>query len=170
MVADGSLYAFDGNTYWIDAGTPSTYLDANLDLLSDRRGVAEAGVHATAQVDGDVECAAIGASATIEEGASVIRSVVLAGATVRRGAVVRDSIVGPRATVGRDAIIQDGSVIGDDVVIEAGEVRDAVAEIHADGLVNFSRAFVALFHQRLHELEFFRERHVLGRVNASGRK
>ena len=32
MVADGSLFAFDGDTYWLDAGTPATYLAANLDL------------------------------------------------------------------------------------------------------------------------------------------
>ena len=43
MVADGSLYALDGDTYWIDAGTPATYLAANLDLINGRRGAAEAG-------------------------------------------------------------------------------------------------------------------------------
>ena len=38
IVADGALYAFDGDTYWIDAGIPATYLAANLDLLNGRRG------------------------------------------------------------------------------------------------------------------------------------
>ncbi len=53
MVADGSLYALDGDTYWLDAGTPATYLAANLDLITGRRG-AEAGVHPDAEVDGAV--------------------------------------------------------------------------------------------------------------------
>ena len=33
MAADRSLYALDGQAYWIDAGTPATYLQANLDRL-----------------------------------------------------------------------------------------------------------------------------------------
>ena len=40
MVADGSLFAVDGDTYWIDAGTPATYLAANLDLINGRRGAS----------------------------------------------------------------------------------------------------------------------------------
>src|SRR3546814_20440350 len=40
MVADGTLYAHDGDVYWNDAGTPPTYLTANLDLVRGRRGAA----------------------------------------------------------------------------------------------------------------------------------
>jgi NDP-sugar pyrophosphorylase family protein len=120
MVADGSLYAFAGETYWIDAGTPATYLAANLDILSGQRGTPEEGVHPAATVAGTVERSVIGPGATVEEGASVIGSVVLPGAAIRRGAEVRDAIIGPRATIESDAIVEAGSVVGDGVVVTAG--------------------------------------------------
>lgn len=122
MVADGSLYALDGNTYWIDAGTPATYLAANLDLLSGRRGAPEDGVHPTATVAGVVERSVIGPAATVERGATVTGSVLLAGAVVRSGASVRDAVIGPRAVIEAGAEVAEGSVIGDDVVL-AGDER-----------------------------------------------
>lgn len=119
MVDDGALFAFDGDTYWIDAGTPATFLAANLDLLDGRRGAPEPGVHAEAAVEGRVERSVVGWGATVERGATLIGSVVLPGAVVRCGAVVRDAIIGPRAVVQADAIVESGSVIGDDVVVPA---------------------------------------------------
>ncbi|MEX2293813.1 MAG: NDP-sugar synthase [Acidimicrobiales bacterium] len=121
MVADGSLFAVDGDTYWIDAGTPSTYLAANLDLIAGLRGAAEEGVHPDAIVRGAVDGSVVGAGARVESGATVCGSLVLAGAVVRAGASVHDSIIGPRVTVEAGAVVQDGSVIGDDVVVAAGE-------------------------------------------------
>lgn len=120
MVAHGSLYAFDGNTYWIDAGTPATYLAANLDLLTGERGTAEAGVHPRARVSGAVERSVIGDGVTVAAGASVSGSVVLPGASIEPGAVLRDVIIGPRATIEADCVLEAGSVIGDDVVVPAG--------------------------------------------------
>jgi mannose-1-phosphate guanylyltransferase len=120
MVTDGTLYAFDGDTYWIDAGTPATYLAANLDFLAGKRGAPEDGIDPAASVAGEVEHSVIGPGAVVEEGATVSGSVVLRGATVRRGSVVRDSIVGPRATIEEGAMVEDGSVLGDDVVVLAG--------------------------------------------------
>jgi mannose-1-phosphate guanylyltransferase len=120
MVDDGALYAFDGDTYWIDAGTPATFLAANLDLLEGRRGVPEPGVHPEAAVQGDVERSVVGWGATVERGATAIGSVLLPGAVVRCGAIVRDAIIGPRAVVEAGAIVESGSVIGDDVVVPAG--------------------------------------------------
>ena len=63
MVADGSLYALDGDTYWLDAGTPATYLAANLDLITGRRGAPKPGVHPDAEVDGAVAGAVVGRGA-----------------------------------------------------------------------------------------------------------
>jgi mannose-1-phosphate guanylyltransferase len=121
MVSDRSLYAMDGDTYWIDAGIPTTYLQANLDLLADRRGPAEEAVHPDAQVTGTVERSFVGAGGLVEGGAEVHGSVLFPGAVVRSGAVVRDSIIGPRAVVGVGARVEAGSVIGDDVEVPAGD-------------------------------------------------
>jgi mannose-1-phosphate guanylyltransferase len=120
MVDDGALFAFDGDTYWIDAGTPATFLAANLDLLGGRRGMPEPGVHPEAAVEGRVERSVVGWGATVERGATLIGSVLLPGAVVRCGAVVRDAIIGPRAVVEAGATVESGSVIGDDVVVPAG--------------------------------------------------
>jgi mannose-1-phosphate guanylyltransferase len=120
MVADGSLYALDGDTYWIDAGTPATYLAANLDLLSGRRGKPEDGVDPAATVLGDVVRSAIAPGVTIEEGATVTGSVLLEGVVVRSGAVVRHAVIGPSATIGAGAHVTDGAVIGDHVIVPDG--------------------------------------------------
>ena len=120
MVADGSLHAYDGDTYWLDAGTPPTYLTANLDLINGRRGPAEAGVHPDAEVDGAVAGAVVGSGAQVAEGAIVSGSVVLPGARIGPGALVQDAIIGARAQVGEGAIVDGGAVLGDDVVVEAG--------------------------------------------------
>lgn len=119
MVADGSLYAFDGHSYWIDAGTPRTYLAANLDLISGLRGSPEPGVHVGATVAGVVERSVIGDRVLVEHGATVTGSVVLPGAIVRRGAKVQDAVVGPGAIIEEGAIVEHGAVIGDDVVVSA---------------------------------------------------
>jgi mannose-1-phosphate guanylyltransferase len=126
MVSDGSLYALDGDTYWIDAGTPATYLQANLDLISGRRITTEPAVHDSARVEGLVVEAVIGAQASVGHGALVERSVLLPGATIAQGATVRDSIVGARATVGAGATVEAGTVLGDDAAVPAGSALSGV--------------------------------------------
>jgi len=120
MVADGTLYALDGGAYWIDAGTPPTYLAANLDLVSGRRGAPEPAVDPSAEVTGEVERSVVGPGCRVEHGARVAGSVLLAGAVVEAGAVVADSVIGPRARIGGGAVVASGSVVGDDIAVPAG--------------------------------------------------
>ena len=48
IVADGRLFALAGDTYWIDTGTPETYLRAQLDLVDGVRGAPWPAVSADA--------------------------------------------------------------------------------------------------------------------------
>ncbi|NIR35175.1 MAG: NDP-sugar synthase, partial [Actinobacteria bacterium] len=82
IVDDGGLWAVQSEAYWVDAGTPATYLQIQLDLLDGVRGAPLDGVAATARIDPT---------------ASVVRSVVMAGAEVMADARVRDSVVSPGA-------------------------------------------------------------------------
>lgn len=122
MVADGTLYAMSGNTYWIDTGTPAKYLQAQMDLLRGLRGERIDGIHASAVIEPGAEVArsVLGAGVHVAENAVVRGSVLLPGARVEAGAVVEHAIVGPRAVVGADARVDDLAVLGDDAVIAPG--------------------------------------------------
>ena len=120
MVADGTLYAMSGDTYWIDTGTPTKYLQAQMDLLRGvRTGEKIEGAHASAEIaDGaTVLRTVVGAGAVVEAGATVKGSVVMAGAHIGADAVVERAIVGPRAVVGARARVDDVAVLGADSTV-----------------------------------------------------
>jgi mannose-1-phosphate guanylyltransferase len=108
LVADGALFALGSGAGWIDAGTPATFLAANL-------AYAPLGTQA-AGVSGSV----VGEDVVIGPGAVVESSVLMDGVEVGPEARVADSVVGAGAKVGERARVTDGSVIGDGYVVEAG--------------------------------------------------
>lgn len=117
LVADGTLFALDGDAYWLDAGTPETYLQASLDLLpSDGEG----SVHETATVadSAHLERSVVGAGATIGDDVTLTEAIVLDGAVLEPGVKVHRSVVGPGAVIRRNAELLDLTVIGDAVDVE----------------------------------------------------
>jgi mannose-1-phosphate guanylyltransferase len=111
LVDDGSLFGLATGDYWLDAGRPDQYLQANLDLINGARSVRVDGVHPDAIVHGDaiVVESVIGPGASVAAGARVTESLLLPGADVATGAVVRRSIVA--GSVGADCVVTD-AVIG----------------------------------------------------------
>ena len=124
MAEDGTLWALRHNTYWVDAGTPETYLRAQLDLLDGRRGPAVAGVSPEASVDPEavVERSVVMAGAVVGAGSVVRGSAVHSDAVIEAGATVLDSVVGSGATVGRGARVTDWTLIGERFEVEPGAV------------------------------------------------
>ena len=122
MVSARTLWALRRRTYWVDAGTPQTYLQAQLDLLDGRRGPAAEGVSAQASVDPGalVERSVVMAGAVVGAGAAVRGSAVHSGAVIEAGAAVIDSVVGAGATVGQHARVTGGSLIGEGFEVAAG--------------------------------------------------
>jgi len=122
MVANGTLYAMDGHTYWIDTGTPAKYLQAQIDLLRGERGEKVQGVHPGARIDEGaiVARSVVGVGAHVAAGAEVRGSILLPGSSIGAHAVVERAIVGPGATVGERARVDDLAVLGDRAVVDPG--------------------------------------------------
>ena len=122
MVADRTLFGLQDAGYWIDTGTPQTYIEVQLDLCR-RDGDATSYRHPSAAVakGAAVERAVVMAGASVGAGARVTGSVLLPGARVGEGATVVDSIIGCNAIIGDGATVSGGTIVGDDAVVEAGE-------------------------------------------------
>ena len=123
VAADGSLYALRSEAYWIDAGTPASYLQANIDLISGRRAITLGALNPRARISpgATVVGSVVMERATVEGGARLDGSVVLPGARIGAGAVVADSVVGYDAVVGPRARVLGFTLLGDDVTVAAGE-------------------------------------------------
>lgn len=128
LAADGVLYATALGDYWIDIGTPATYLQANLDALSGAfrtdavpapgPDAVVAGEGSLLAPDARISSACLGAGCRVGPGAEVTRCVLLPGATVEAGATVVDSILGEGAFVAggcalSGAVLADGDRAGD---------------------------------------------------------
>jgi mannose-1-phosphate guanylyltransferase len=126
LVDDGSLYALDDESYWIDTGTPSTYIQAQLDLTEGLRGEPMAGIHDDALIapEATVVRSVVGPGVSVAAGALVEGAVLLAGSQVAAGAVVDSSIIGAGATVGADARVTGHSIVGDQRAVPAAAMLD----------------------------------------------
>ena len=130
MVESGSLYALEGDAYWLDAGTPETYLQANLDLVP----ADDVAVHdgATVSDSAHIERSVVGDGATIGDEVTLTEAIVLDGATIEAGARIHRSIVGPHAVVRAGAELLDLTVVGDHVDIEP-DARLTNERVPSDG-------------------------------------
>lgn len=132
LVAEGVVVDFPHRGHWRDLGTPSAYLDGQLELLRDRppfrlddpewpvltsmpvRGPAlvrrsasldRAWLAPGADVAGEVVNAVIGPGVVVERGASVRHSVLMDDVVVRSGATVARSVIAEGCVVGRRAVL-----------------------------------------------------------------
>ena len=114
VVAAQALFAVQSDAYWIDAGTPEAYLQANLDLLDGLRGTSEAGLDpsATLHSDAEVTRSVIGPGVRIEAGAQVRDSVVMANSRVGAGSRISRSILGGGSSVGDSSELSHLTILG----------------------------------------------------------
>jgi mannose-1-phosphate guanylyltransferase len=152
MVQSGVLFAKSDGGYWLDTGTPATYLQANRDLLSGLRkeplvpGLSDRGdavfLESGSVVVGEivgpsvifggceiadgarVERSVLGAGSMIEAGALVVDSVLMEGSHVAANAKVVGSILGPQSTVGQRADVRPVSVLGAGSMVASGTLVD----------------------------------------------
>ncbi len=152
LVRGGGLFAMADDSYWIDTGTPSAYLQAHRDWLEGRTGALagegsvpqEGGWWAAGTPEvrgvvvgpswladgvvveegGRVERSSLGPRCVVERGSTVTDSVLLEGARVAPGSTVVGSVLGAGAVVGERCDVRPVSVLGFGAVVPSGTVVD----------------------------------------------
>jgi mannose-1-phosphate guanylyltransferase len=122
LVEDEKLYAVPSETYWIDAGTPETFLKANLDLLTGIREKKINEVHDQAWVSPNavVKSSVIGKGVKIEDGAYIENSVLMEGSEVEKNVRIEGSIVGERAIIEESSQILELTIVNHEEIVEKG--------------------------------------------------
>jgi mannose-1-phosphate guanylyltransferase len=130
------VMSYPDTAYWLDVGTPETFVRGSCDLVLGRLAspalpgpcgealvLPGAVVEPGAQVTGGT---VIGAGCHVSAGASIDGSVLFDGAAIGAGAVITGSVIGTRARIGDGAVI-DGAVIGDGAhIAEGNELRSGL--------------------------------------------
>jgi mannose-1-phosphate guanylyltransferase len=130
LIEAGELVmGYHESAYWLDVGTPQTFVRGSCDLVLGRLAasavpgppgdmllLAGASVEPDASVSGG---SVVGVGASVGSGATVYGSVLFNSATVGEGAVVRGSIVGRGAVVAPGAVLDD-AVVGDGAYVGPG--------------------------------------------------
>ena len=120
------VYGFVSDAYWIDLGTPESYLRAHFDILEGRVAFEPAYTAPYIADGAEVDARShvgrwvvVSSAAAIGPGARVDHSVLHHGAVVEAGASVTGSVLGPRSRVGAGAVVVD-SVLAEDASVPAG--------------------------------------------------
>jgi mannose-1-phosphate guanylyltransferase len=137
---EGRLAGFPSDCYWRDIGTPESYLQAHLDVLSGavrtQSPTCEAFTARECVIARDAVVAAgstVGEGTRVASGARISRSVVGANSTIGDDVQIDDSIVGCGVTIGARARLAGGVVVGDDATIPSGAtLRDTSIPTGAD--------------------------------------
>ncbi len=144
LMAGVEIGTFPWEGYFMDMGTPESFLQLNRDVLTGaaptRRPLAEPAtapvIHGSARIDGPVNW---GNGVSVGEHARLIGPVVLGdGVVIGDSALVEDSVVlagariGTNATV-RGAIVAQNAVVPDGATTEPGSVFDGANETTTAG-------------------------------------
>jgi mannose-1-phosphate guanylyltransferase len=126
MAAEGVLYGYPAEGYWIDIGTPERYLEATRDLLTGR---VESTLPPSDETGSLIHPGSITSGARIGP-----LSVVGPHCVVGDGSVVERSVLHQSVRLGRDcfvdgAVLAEGVRVGDGARVEAGALVGAGATI-----------------------------------------
>lgn len=150
LLVGNGLYGFaHDDAYWLDIGTPSTYLQGTFDILEGNvRTALQARLEPSfLAVDDDVvaegrivppavvrrgchiakgahvgSLAVLGPGVKVGPGAKIERSVVLDGTEVGAGCELTDCIVAAGVRIGANTVVSGGAVLGEGVTIGADNV------------------------------------------------
>ncbi len=134
------VYAYPSSCYWIDIGTPNTYLQLHQDLLNGKsRGYEltlgkdaclghDCQVDPSSQIQGRV---LIGDNCTVGRGAKIIGPAVLGpGITISEDATVQESVIWYNVKIGSKVILKNCLIANDSSLEDGSSAEQSVIGDH----------------------------------------
>jgi mannose-1-phosphate guanylyltransferase len=141
MAADGVLYGYPAEGYWIDIGTPDRYLEATYDLLaghvqsklppSDETGslVYAGSITSGARIGPQT---VVGSHCVVGERSVVERSVLHESVRVGSDAHIESAVLAERVRVEDGARVCPGAIVGAGALVGAGVTVEPDARVQPD--------------------------------------
>lgn len=123
LVRDGTLYAQASESYWLDTGTPGSYLAAQFDLLGGRCRGPGAGIDPRAT---EGPSGAFLLPGAVAAGELVGRNFLGEGVVVEEGARICDAVLGRHVRVEAGAEVTGSLLLEDSVVRCSGVVEGSI--------------------------------------------
>src|SRR5215470_18884526 len=104
------VYGYVWRGYWRDIGTPSSYLQANLDVLSGKIGLFPRSPRARGEKFDDAaeidDLSMVDPSCTVKAGARIVNSVISRNCYIEERARIEDSVIRSGTRIGTGAVIR----------------------------------------------------------------
>jgi mannose-1-phosphate guanylyltransferase len=148
LAADKELYGYRSDAYWIDIGTPASYLAVNQDVVSGKVSPGWLKLEERLEDDPLISGLVLGGQVVIGQGTILGKGAAITGASVigrhcvigpsakmegvvvwdgvkiGEGAVLKNCIIARDACLGTRCYVPDGCVVGERVTIRDGQVLE----------------------------------------------
>ena len=144
MAAEGVLYGYPAEGYWIDIGTPERYLESTYDLLAGRVGSTLPPSDETGSLvyGGSITSGArigpqsvVGKHCVVGEGSVVERSVLHENVRVGRDCHVESAVLARGVRLEDGARVCPGAIVGSGALIGAGVTVERDARVQPEEVV-----------------------------------
>ncbi|MCL6086994.1 MAG: NDP-sugar synthase [Actinobacteria bacterium] len=162
------IYGYVSNAYWLDLGTPVKYLQAHQDILNGKisfnfpgeelfeniyigkftkffkesllSGPVVIGENCIIESGAVINpLTVIGNNCHISAGSNIGGSILFDGCKIGRNCIIKDSILSYNVRVGEKVIIDGNSIIGDNTVIEDGNIFRNGIKVNINSNINKSQ-------------------------------
>jgi NDP-sugar pyrophosphorylase family protein len=123
LCQSSSVNGWEHHGFWVDTGTPASYLEAHHALRTVLKKTPQLGsatrIASATQIGSDVT---VGNQVSIGVQTQISNSIIFEKATIGEGVIIDSSIVGHRAVIGNNIRLEAYSIVGDGAILDSGSI------------------------------------------------
>lgn len=116
-----SVYGWEHHGFWVDTGTPASFLEAHHALRAILKKTPFVGsatrIASDAQIGSDVT---VGNQVSIGTQTQISNSIIFDKVTIGEGTIINSSIVGHGAVIGKNLRLEAYTIVGDGAILDSG--------------------------------------------------